>query len=268
MTPFRFVSLLFAVVLAGCAAVYPELGTRTRPIPAGRPLDPPPPQGLYWIKFLSATVPEKTRDGRSWQSNGKATAYAKLLAGGREVLRTSAESDTLTPTWPGSPRGNFKLEPNDKLRVELWDSNPLNDKPIGSRELGPVSDVRALDGQVHVTFEEGMASAGTVELAFEPAHAVSGIGLWYELRTASCYVTRMLEGSPAERIGLQPGDEVVRIGGREAKGMTPDELQSTFNAPPFDGLKLVVRHAEGAVTEVVLREGPIYGTFAQFGPID
>jgi hypothetical protein len=39
----RRVAFLLAVALAGCAVVHPELGTRTRAIPAGRPLGPPPP---------------------------------------------------------------------------------------------------------------------------------------------------------------------------------------------------------------------------------
>ncbi len=264
----RVASVLLAVALAGCPAVYPELGTRTHTIPAGQPLDPPPPQEMHWIKFLSARVPAQTRDGRKWQSNGKASPYAKLLVNGVELLHTSAESDTLAPTWPGAPHGNFKILPGDRLRVELWDTNPIDDKPIGARELGTAGDLQALDGRVHVDFEEGTASGGDVVFAFEPAHAVSGLGLWYELRTTGCTVTRLLEGSPSERAGILPGDEVVRIGDREAKTMSPEELRSAFNAVPMDGLKVQVKHAGGAVTEVTLVEGPIYATFAQFGVID
>jgi len=64
--------LLFSLVffgvggLAGCPAVYPELGTRMRPMPAGIALDPPPPGDLRWVRIVSASVPARTRDGRSW----------------------------------------------------------------------------------------------------------------------------------------------------------------------------------------------------------
>jgi hypothetical protein len=269
MSLLRVASGLLAVALAGCPAVYPELGTRTHTIPLGQPLEPPPPPELRWIKFVSARVPEHTRDGRPWQGNGKASPYAKLLVNSVELVHTSPQSDTLAPTWPGAPHGNFKILPGDRLRVELWESSAVDDKPIGARELGPAGDLQALDGRVHVDFEEGTASSGDVVFAFEPAHAVSGLGLWYELRSAGCNVTRLLEGSPAERAGIVAGDEVVRIGAREAKSMSPEELKSAFNAVPMDGLKLLVRHAQADTTvELVLKEGPIYPTFTQFGAVD
>src|SRR5262245_4914225 len=70
--------LLLASTLASCAAVYPELGTRTRRVPEGQPLDPPPPAEIRWLKVLSGRVPEKTRGGRPWKTTGKgADPYAK-----------------------------------------------------------------------------------------------------------------------------------------------------------------------------------------------
>ena len=105
-------------------------------------------------------------------------------------------------------------------------------------------------------------------LGIEPGHAVSGAGLWYELRTESCYVTRMLQGSPAERAGLTKGDEIVEIGGRKVETMSADAIRSVFNAIPFDGVKLKVKHATGAAVDVVLKEGPIYPLYSEFGPVD
>jgi hypothetical protein len=268
MTFLRVAFVTMALALVGCPAVYPELGTRTRSIPPGQPLDPPPPPELRWIKFVSGHVPARTRDGRPWQANGKASAYAKLLANGVEVFKTSSEADTLDPTWPNSPHGNFKILPTDRLRVELWDSNPINDKPIASRELGVAGDLHVAEAQIRVQFEEGIASGGEVVLAFDTAHAVSGLGLWYELRTADCAITRMLAQSPAERAGLVAGDVVLRIAGREIKGLTPDDIRSAFNAVPLAGIKLTVRHADGSTAEIVVKEGPIYPTFEQFGAVD
>ena len=47
-----------------------------------------PPPELRWIRFLAGTVPERTRDGRSWQKNGKlADPYAKLIVNGKELLK-------------------------------------------------------------------------------------------------------------------------------------------------------------------------------------
>lgn len=259
-------ALLFVAViaLAGCPAVYPELGTRTRPIPAGIALDPPPPQELRFLRLVSGKVPPKRRDGQPWQGNGKASPYAKLILNGTELFRTNVQSDTLEPTWKDAPHGNFKIAPTDKLRVELWDSNAINDKPVGVKDLGPIDDLQPYEGQLRVEYESG----GEVLLTFEPAHAVNGLGLWFELRTDSCGITRLLEGSPADRAGLKPGDEVLKISGRDVKSMTADEVRSLFNAVPFDGLKIMIKHSGGPVTEVTLKEGPIYPTFSQFGAVD
>lgn len=261
----RLAALLITLsALNGCAAVYPELGTRTRPIPAGQPLEPAPPAGLRWLRFVSARIPERTRDGRAWGPSGKPSAYAKLIVNGKELFRTPPQSDTFEPTWPQGPRGNFKIGPGDKLRVEIWDSAAINDKPIDVRDVGEPDEHSELEKQIRVTWDDG----AEVVLAYEPAHAVSGLGLWFELGTSTCNITRRLEGSPAERAGLQPGDEVLKIGNREVRTMTPNEVKSAFNAVPLEGLTLTVKHASGSVTEVNVKEGPIYPTFDEFGKLD
>lgn len=264
MKPRLAAFLLATCAFVGCAAVYPEMGTRTRPIPAGQPLDPAPPAGLRWLRFVSGRVPERTRDGRAWGASGKPSAYAKLLVNGKELFRTPPQAGTFEPTWPDGPRGNFKIGPSDKLRLEIWDSAAINDKPINVRDVGSPSEQHELEKQIRVTFDDG----SEIVLAYEPAHAVSGLGLWFELRTESCFITRRLDGSPAERAGIQPNDEVLKIGGRDVSKMSPDEIKSAFNAVPLEGLTLTVKHAGSSVTELTVKEGPIYPTFDEFGRLD
>src|SRR4051812_36801351 len=87
---------LLVGAVAGCPAVYPELGTRTRLLAPGQPLDPPPPEGIRWMKVLSAHVPELNRGGRPWQANGKfADPYAKVFINDKEMFRTPVQSNTL-----------------------------------------------------------------------------------------------------------------------------------------------------------------------------
>lgn len=256
---------LAALFLSGCPAVYPELGTRTTKVPSDRPVEPGPPADLYWMRFLSGDVPPQTRDGRDWSSSNRLPdPYAKLFVNGEEVVRTPVQSSTLKPTWPDGPRGNFRIGPDDKLRVELWDKNALNDRPIGVRNVGRTSEEARQTRQIRVELEGG----GEVLLAFEPAHAVLGVGVWYELRNDACFITRLLEQSPAVRAGMEKGDEVVRLGDKMVKALTPDDVQSRWNAIPMAGLAVTVRHASGATQEVVLKEGPIYPLFSQFGPVD
>jgi hypothetical protein len=257
--------VVLPLVLTACPAVYPELGTRTHAIPSGRQLDPPPPNDVRWLKVASAVVPEKTRDGRPWAANGKSDPYAKLFANGKELFRTPVQSNTLAPTWPDGPKGNFKVGSEDKLRVEIWDSNPLNDKPICVQDIGHVGEDALMERRIRVTCEGG----GDVVILYEQAHAVQGAGLWYELRADAAGVTRMLDDSPAQRAGLEPGDDLLEIGGRKVNTMTADEVKSAMNAIPFAGLPLLVKHAkDGAVLTLKLKEGPIYPLYDQFGSVE
>lgn len=256
----------FVVCGVGCPAVYPELEARVRPMPAAVPLEPPPPEEVRWIRFLSAKIPPKTRDGRDWDQvfGSQVDPYAILYVNDRELFRTPTASDTLDPDWSSGPRGNFEIGPDDRLRVELWHDHPINDQPIGVRDIGkPQADWTA-SGMVRVTFDSG----GEVVLAWQPAHAVYGLGLWYELRTGACYVTRTLEHSPATRAGLAKGDRIVRIGGRQVEHMSTDEVRSAFGAIPTSGLDLLVRHRDGTTSEVRLVEGPIYALHRQRGDLD
>jgi hypothetical protein len=252
--------------LTGCPAVYPELGTATRKPAPGQPLDPPPPDNLHWLKFLGAKVPEKTRDGRTWGEvlGHLPDPYAKLIVNGEELFRTPVQSSTLEPTWPNGPKGNFKLDDKDKLRVELWDSNTINDRPIGVRELGHVSEDAKLEHVIRTDLEGG----GEVSIAYEAAHAVLGLGLWYELRTDTYVITRTLVESPSDRAGVGKGDEVIRIGDKDTKAMSADEVRSQFNAIPMGGLAIVVRHPSGATANVTLKEGPIYPLYKEFQDLE
>lgn len=257
--------LVLSLGVASCTAVYPELSTRIQDsVPAGQ-LEPPPPPQVRWLAFKEGKVPPRTRDGREWDQvlGSKPDPYAVLLINKEEVLRTPSQSDTLEPTWPDAKRGNFRIPADARLRVELWDSNQIGDQPIGVREVGVVTSEMLQSGEIRVSFDGG----GSVVLAFEPAHAVYGVGLWYELRTDSCYITRTLENSPAERAQLGKGDEVVAIEGREVKGMDPDEIRSAFNSIPTAGLKLSVRRKDGGALEVNLQQGPIYALHSQYGDI-
>lgn len=258
---------ILAIGLAGCPAVFPEIGTQMHHPPQGMPLEPPPPPELRWLKFTGAKIPEKTRDGRSWgQSFGGKLPdpYAKLFVNDKEVMKTPIQGQTLEPTWPDGPKGNYVIKADDKLRVELWDSHAINDQPIGVKDVGKINDDMLMNHAIRIELEGG----GELTLALEPAHAMTGLGLWVELRNDSCFVTRMIAGSPAERAGLKALDEVTSINKKPVKKMTPDEVRSVFNAVPPDGLALGIKHEDGSTLAVTLKEGPIYPVSEQFGPVD
>ncbi|WP_437808347.1 PDZ domain-containing protein [Sorangium sp. So ce1078] len=247
---------------AGCSFLYPELATRLHEPPPGQELQPPPPEDVRWLRIVRARIPERTRDGRSWdpEAGGLPDPYARVLVNGEEIFRTKVQADTLDPTWPEGPSGNFHISPEDRLRVEVWESDALVDKPIGVRDIGRPTDAQRAAAEIEVELDAG----GWLTLAFEPAHAKLGLGFWYELHSGSAFISRTVEGGPAERAGLRKGDEVLEIAGRPVRRLSVAAIRGVFDAAPRAGLVLLVKHQTGATERLRVHEGPIYPLFDRF----
>lgn len=256
-----------AALLAACPAVYPEVKTPMRPVQTGQALDPSPPSDLKWIAFKGATIPAFTRDGRRWGnelSDGLPDPYVKLMVNGGLLLESTVEKGTLKPTWPDAPSGNFRIRNDDRLRVEVWDARVINDHPIGIRDIGRLGAEDVTGNELDVDTDSGVR----VRIAIEPARGKIGYGFFYELRTYDVFITRLFEESPASRAGLRAGDQVLRIDGKSVRDMSAGEIRSAFNAPRPDGLRLAIKHADGAEVELTIKEGAIYPLYRESDAVD
>jgi hypothetical protein len=255
-------SLALALGLAACGAVYPELTTPMRMPVAAQQIDPPPPPDVFWVAVLDGVAPERTRDGRTWQELGGKLPdpYVVLFLNGKEFLRTNPQSNTLHPTWPDSPRGNFRVQRGDKLRVEMW-HEALVRTPICVKNVGGDVDDWVETRKIHLNCEGG----AEINIAWEPAHARIGYGFYYELRTENVHVSRVFEESPAARAGMKVGDQIVSVNGNLTRGMKAGEIQGFFNAQRTEGVEIEFSHGPGQNTTVTLKEGPIYPLFSEVG---
>ena len=250
-----------AVLLFGCSAVYPELATPVRQVPEGYRFEPPPPADVLYLTFAKATIPAQTRDGRAWDSTGGSLpdVVAKLVVNKVDLLVTPVQSNTLQPTWPNQKRGNYRIQPKSEIVVELWDSNPINDRPICVERIRDLHDVALGERKLEVNCESG----AYVELEVEPGHGVLGIGFSYELRTDEVFVTQVAGESPAARAQLRRGDQIVRIMSEMVRGMDEKRVRSLINANASTGLGLTLRDKAGGERDVTLRDGPIYSTLGE-----
>lgn len=264
MTKFGPVSPLVLAMLA-CAAVYPEVSALVKAPPSGRELEPGPPADLVYITFERAEIPERTRDGRKWETIGgdAPDPFGKILVNDVEILRTPLASNTRKPTWPEQKRANYRIAPSDRVRVELWDSNPIHNHPICVKELPGFHD-RVAKEPVEIRCE----SDARVVLRLEPAHARWGLGFFYELRTGGAAVTRVLTESPAARAGLAPGDDIVAIGAKKVRDMEDGELQSTMNTNGRAGVDLLIEDSKGKERRMTIKEGPIYPLSTETVPVE
>ena len=261
----QFVSLPLVVLVLGCGAVYPQLETPVRTPPGQLVLTPPPPEELLFLKFAGATIPTRTRDGRSWDSVGGSLpdAFAKLFVDGKVILETPVQSNSLTPTWPDQRKANYRVRMGAPVRVELWDSNPINNHPICVAELSELHGEVSSEGPVKVSCSSG----AELQLIVEPAHGRLGMGLFYELRREEVVVTRVLRESPAARAGLVRGDQLLKIQGKIVKTMADGEAQSLINANAATGVSLLVRKLDKSEAELTLKEGALYPTVEEGVPV-
>ncbi|HEX5101719.1 MAG TPA: PDZ domain-containing protein [Polyangiaceae bacterium] len=260
-------TLLFSAVgLLGCSAVYPELTPPIRTPPADFRLVPPPPADVFYFRFAGADIPTHTRDGRHWDAVGGEAPdpFAKLILNGKDLLVTSVESDTIRPTWADQERANYRFRQSDVLKIEVWDSNPLNNHPICSEKVPSLHDfVQGDEPYMEIECRNG----GRVRLIVERAHARLGLGFSYELRTGEAVVTHVIGESPAGRAGLHAGDEIVAAMGQPVEKMEEGKLQSLVNANASTGLKLLLKSASGA-RELTIKDGAIYPVAGEGVPLE
>jgi hypothetical protein len=262
----RSVSALTALAALGCGAVYPQLSTPVRTPPAGAVLTPPPPDELLFVKFSGAVIPTRTRDGRQWDSVGGSLpdAFAKLLIDGKEILLTPVQSNSLKPSWPDQRKANYNIRVGAAVRVELWDSNPINNSPICVSDVPSLHSEAVSEGPLQIQCNSG----AEIDLIVDPAHGRLGLGLFYELRREEVVVTRVLRESPAARLGLARGDQLLKIQGKVVKTMADGEAQSLINANAATGVSLLVRKADKSEVELNLKEGAIYPVVDEGVPVD
>jgi hypothetical protein len=258
-----FGSLLIAAALAGCGAVYPELATPTRQAPPGFDFEPPPPRDLIFFAFAKATIPDKTRDGRAWDSVGGSLPdpFAKLIVDNHDLIVTPVQENTLTPVWPNQKRVNYRIAEGARLRVELWDSNPINNHPICSEALRDLHEQVSAIQHIEVSCDSG----AYLEIIAEPARGKIGLGLYYEIRTDDVFVARVLKESPAARAGITRGEQIISIMGEPIKGMPEGRVRSLMNSNGT-GLKLTLRAKGRPDHEVELKDGPVYPEVGEDSP--
>jgi carboxyl-terminal processing protease len=68
----------------------------------------------------------------------------------------------------------------------------------------------------------------------------AGLGVEVDLRDGWLIVVAPMPGGPAERAGLQPGDRIVEIGGKQTKGWTNEEASKVMRGKPGTTVSLTI----------------------------
>lgn len=262
----RFLGGVAGGWLAACVSpkATTDYATRLAPAPAGVALEPPPPEGVFWLRLAAARVPERAPGGKVWNASDLPDPSAALLVAGKEVLATPAVSNTLAPIWREGASANFEIGGDARLEVELRDSG-LTTRPIGRGRFSAPTRGDLAHGSIRVEIGQ-VGNKGNVTIAVEPAHALIGLGFDYEIYDSTVIVSRVLRYSPAGRAGMRVKDEVVSVGGRRFSGLGPTRIRGMFNELE-QPVEVIVRHEAGTTENFPLGEGPCYPLLAEYGPI-
>jgi carboxyl-terminal processing protease len=201
------------------------------PIPTEPTTDPEPPVMTPVVPGPSL-VSESPAAGRGRGSKLRRAAIGLALAVtfsvgigvGRLDLPALGETGSTTPA-PGSsasPTTDFGLI------KEAWDT--LHTKYVGADTLNDRDLIYgAINGMTEAVGDTGHTSFMTPEQRAERSTDLSGkyVGIGVRIDTADDglpLVIGVFKGSPAEKAGIQNGDEIVAVDGKKAAGKTIDEI--------------------------------------------
>lgn len=94
-----------------------------------------------------------------------------------------------------------------------------------------------------------------------------GIGIEFVVLNKVLTVVAPIVGGPSEAVGLLPGDQIVRIEGKSAYGITEDEVQKKLRGKKGTKVKLAIhRPGQAEQFEVTITRDkiPIYSVMASF----
>ncbi len=106
-----------------------------------------------------------------------------------------------------------------------------------------------------VEFRSGIGGASLCDAAEEAIGSFGGVGLQITKKEGAIVVLEAMEGEPAAKAGVQPGDQIVKIGD-EAVGEAPaiEEVVSKLRGEPGTEVTITVKHGEETKTFTLKRE--------------
>ncbi len=107
------------------------------------------------------------------------------------------------------------------------------------------------------------------ELLIQTEGKFGGLGIQISIRDKVLTVMTPIPGTPAERAGIQSGDQILKINGKSTEGITIDEAVGKLRGAPDTDVKITIRRRgepkdlEYKITRAIIRikSVPYYGVF-------
>jgi len=145
--------------------------------------------------------------------------------------------------WAGATRASSGLYSGLDLFIEVLhtvQANYVDAVDTGKLVTGAMRGVtRALDPwSRYLDGDEFRATRGVIQGSFD------GIGATVDQRGGWPVVVAPIEGSPAWKAGLEPGDVITKVDGHSTFGLSPDEMGAKLRGAPATMVTLTIERGD------------------------
>src|ERR1700737_2757212 len=81
----------------------------------------------------------------------------------------------------------------------------------------------------------------------------SGIGIYLTFTSSYPVITGTVPGSPAASAGLQQGDQILKVGDKDMKGITADQASTLIQGPDGSKVSITVQRGTQTLTVTITR---------------
>ncbi|MGH2585830.1 MAG: S41 family peptidase [Dehalococcoidia bacterium] len=132
------------------------------------------------------------------------------------------------------------------LRDNYVDPNAIDPELLRTGAINGMINALGDTHQVYLTKEARQFGDTDLQGQFE------GIGATVDQRGGEIVIGRPFDGSPAQKVGIRPGDAILEVDGQSTKGWTTHEAVGRIRGERGTEVRLKVRHMDNTEEELVL----------------
>lgn len=173
---------------------------------------------------------------------GRRGSALRLLAFGALLVATAAGA-----FYVGREQGPATLEGQDRESLKLYAEalDAVRDDYVDQEAIDPKEQAYgAIEGMLDTLGDEGHTRFLTPEERRQNEEGLAGsyvgIGVQLETREGKVVVDSPIEGSPAEKAGIETGDVIVAVDGKDVRGAEVSEIASRVKGPEGTGVRITV----------------------------
>jgi len=172
-------------------------------------------------------------------SFGGGLAAGRLIPGLKPALTTNIPTSTASGDQGGTPADL------QKLFVPFWEAwtiihQQYVDQPVDNTKLmeGAINGMMESLGDPHSTY---MTPQGYTDATSQLQGSYAGIGAYVDTNGTLLTITKPMPDSPAEKAGLQAGDQVIAVDGLDVTSMLPEVVRQKVLGPSGTKVTLSIK---------------------------